>query len=121
MAGDLEISASYIALIERNQRPLTAEILLRLARTYKVDFSEFGENGGPGLVARLEGTFRDPMFADIDILPLEVTDISHSFPGFAEAMLRLHTADKEDQFALADQRQSANGDRIPLSGTQSLQ
>ena len=33
MANDLEISASYVALLERNQRPLTADMLLRLART----------------------------------------------------------------------------------------
>ncbi|MFN3486853.1 MAG: BtpA/SgcQ family protein, partial [Planctomycetota bacterium] len=37
MAADLEVSASYIALLERNHRPLSAEMLLRLAQTYKVD------------------------------------------------------------------------------------
>lgn len=42
-----------------------------------------------------------------------------SFPGFADAMLRLYTAYKEEQFALADQRQvaltkRAMRDRIPL-------
>lgn len=116
MARDLDISPSYIALMERNQRPLTAEILLRLARSYKVDFSEFGEGTGPALVTRLEGIFRDPLFSDIDILPLEVADIAHSFPGFAEAMLRLHTAYKEEQFALADQRQAGPGDAVEMSG-----
>ena len=34
MADDLAISPSYIALLERNQRPLTADLLLRLARAY---------------------------------------------------------------------------------------
>ena len=33
MAADLEVSASYIALLERNHRPLSAEVLLRLAQT----------------------------------------------------------------------------------------
>ena len=33
MAADLEISAPYVALLERNQRPVTADMLLRLART----------------------------------------------------------------------------------------
>ena len=32
-----------------------------------------------------------------------------SFPGFAKAMLRFCTAYKEEQFALADQRQVAIG------------
>ena len=39
MAGDLGISSSYIALIERNQRPITAELLLRLAHTYRLDIA----------------------------------------------------------------------------------
>ena len=30
MAQDLRISPSYIALLERNQRPFTADLLLRL-------------------------------------------------------------------------------------------
>src|SRR6202048_5594908 len=34
MAEGLEISPSYINLIERNQRPVPAQILLRLAETY---------------------------------------------------------------------------------------
>ena len=31
MAADLDISAPYVALLERNQRPVTADMLLRLA------------------------------------------------------------------------------------------
>ena len=40
MAEDLAISPSYIALLERNQRPLTADLLLRLARTYRLDMAD---------------------------------------------------------------------------------
>ena len=46
MAEELGVSASYIALIERNQRPLTAELLLRLAETYRVDLADFAGDGG---------------------------------------------------------------------------
>ena len=35
MAEELGISPSYVALIERNQRPMTADMLLRLAQTYR--------------------------------------------------------------------------------------
>ncbi|MCO6049321.1 short-chain fatty acyl-CoA regulator family protein [Mesorhizobium sp. RP14(2022)] len=105
MAIDLDISPSYIALMERNQRPVTAETLLRLARAYKVDFSDLDDESGPDIIARLKMVMSDPIFSDIDFAPLEVSDMVHSFPGFAEAMLRLHTAYKEEQFALADRRQ----------------
>ncbi len=105
MAADLEISPSYIALMERNQRPVTAEILLKLSRAYKIDFSTFADNSTVDIVARLKAITRDPILADLDIGPLEVEDVAHSFPGIAEAILRLHTAYREGQFVLADQRQ----------------
>ncbi|ENN85522.1 putative transcriptional regulatory protein, XRE family [Rhizobium freirei PRF 81] len=112
MAADLEISPSYIALMERNQRPVTAETLLRLARAYKIDFNEFANDAGPDLASRLQTVVRDPILADIDFGSLEITDVAHSFPGFAEAMLRLHAAYKEEQFAIADYRQGALEDGI---------
>lgn len=111
MAADLEISSSYIALMESNQRPVTAETLLRLAKAYKVDFSEFADDSSRDLVARLQAAIKDPILSDIEFGSLEMADIVHSFPAFAEAMLRLHTAYKEEQFALADKRQHlSNGE-----------
>ncbi|PDT10927.1 XRE family transcriptional regulator [Rhizobium sp. J15] len=110
MAADLEISPSYIALMERNQRPVTAETLLRLAKAYKIDFSDFVNDAGQDLVTRLKSAVKDPILSDIDFGPLEIADVAHSFPAFAEAMLRLHTAYKEEQFALADKRQHLSSD-----------
>ena len=102
MAADLEISPSYIALLERNQRPLTADLLLRLARTYKMDLAELAGDGADEHAARLQTTFKDPMFADLDIPQLEANDVAANFPAFTEAFLRLHTAYREEQLALAD-------------------
>ena len=36
MAGELEISASYLNLIERNQRPITVQLILKLSKTYDI-------------------------------------------------------------------------------------
>ncbi|MBB6305133.1 MULTISPECIES: helix-turn-helix domain-containing protein [Rhizobium] len=107
MASDLDVSPSYVALMEGNQRPVTAEILLRLAKTYRLDMSLFADDGTPEILARLQSTMKDPIFSGIEISPLEVADVLSSFPGFAEAMLRLYTSYKEEQIVLADQRQAA--------------
>ncbi len=40
IAEGLGISPSYINLIERNQRPVTAQILLRLAEAYDLDLRD---------------------------------------------------------------------------------
>jgi predicted transcriptional regulator/transcriptional regulator with XRE-family HTH domain len=102
MAADLDVSASYIALLERNHRPLSAEVLLRLAQTYKLDMAALASSGANDDAARLQAVLRDPMFADIDLPSLESADVTTNFPGITEALLRLYTAYREEQLALAD-------------------
>src|SRR3954464_8007351 len=104
MAADLEISAPYVALLERNQRPMTADMLLRLARTYTIDLADLAGDGGADTTARMQSILKEPMFSDIDIPALEISDLAVSYPGMAEAFLRLYTAYREEQLALADRR-----------------
>lgn len=104
MAADLAVSPSYVALLERNQRPVTAELLLRLARTYRLDVSDLAAEDSQDYARRLAEVLRDPLLADIDVPALEVADLATSFPGVTEAMLRLHAAFAREQQALAEQR-----------------
>src|SRR4051812_47793260 len=90
MAEDLEISPSYVALLERNQRPLTAPLLLRLARTYKLEVADLAAEEGEDYAHRIAEVVRDPIFADIDLPALEIADLATNFPGVSEALLRLH-------------------------------
>ena len=101
MAQDLEVSASYIALLERNHRPLSAEMLVRLAQTYRLDVAALAAESGDDS-ARLQSALRDPMFGGIELKALEVADATANFPGVTEAFLRLYTAYREEQLALAD-------------------
>jgi predicted transcriptional regulator/transcriptional regulator with XRE-family HTH domain len=101
MAQDLEVSASYIALLERNHRPLSAEMLVRLAQTYRLDVAALATESGDDS-ARLQAALRDPMFGGIELKALEVADAAANFPGVTEAFLRLYTAYREEQLALAD-------------------
>jgi len=108
MAADLDISAPYVALLERNQRPVTADMLLRLARTYKIDLAALAGDGGADNTARMQSILKEPMFSDIDIPALEISDLAVSYSGMAEAFLRLYTAYREEQLALADRRAPAS-------------
>ncbi|MBX9663602.1 short-chain fatty acyl-CoA regulator family protein [Novosphingobium sp.] len=110
MADDLAISPSYIALLERNQRPLTADLLLRLAKAYKLDVSELAADERDDYARRLSDVLKDPIFAEIDLPALEVADVATSYPGVTEAMLRLHTAYMREQQALASYRGGAGSD-----------
>jgi predicted transcriptional regulator/transcriptional regulator with XRE-family HTH domain len=116
MADDLAISPSYVALLERNQRPLTADMLLRLARTYGLDVTELASEDGEAYARRIAEMLRDPLFADIDLPPLEVADLATNFPGVSEALLRLHGAFTREQEALARLRarggEDEKGDKV---------
>jgi len=106
MAEDMAVSPSYIALIERNQRPLTADMLLRLARTYRLDMADLAAEDRDDHARRLTEALRDPLFAEIDLPALEVADVATSFPGMTEALLRLHGAYVRANQALAEGRES---------------
>jgi predicted transcriptional regulator/transcriptional regulator with XRE-family HTH domain len=118
MAADLDISAPYVALLERNQRPVTADMLLRLARTYKIDLADLAGDGGADHTARMQSILKEPMFSDIDIPALEISDLAISYPGMTEAFLRLYTAYREEQLALADRRAPALAGVASLSGAE---
>ncbi len=115
MAEDLAISPSYIALLERNQRPLTADLLLRLAKAYKLDVGELAADERDDYARRLSDVLKDPIFAEIDLPALEVADVATSYPGVTEAMLRLHTAYMREQQALAGLRGTGSTQADPLA------
>ena len=110
MAADLEVSPSYIALLERNHRPLSAEMLLRLAQTYTIDLSSLAGDSAAEERARLQAAMKDPIFADIDLPALETADVVTNFPSVVEAFLRLYTTYREEQLALADRGVEGGGE-----------
>ena len=119
MAEDLGISPSYIALIERNQRPLTAKVLLKLAEIYKVDLSRFAGDGGSGLARKLETVLKDPLFDGLDLGPGETTELASGHPALAEAIVRAFRAYREGEMALAD-RAGAEATADPLEETRAF-
>jgi predicted transcriptional regulator/transcriptional regulator with XRE-family HTH domain len=110
MAADLEISASYVALLERNHRPLTADLLVRMANAYNVDMALLAGDGADD-ATRLQAVLKDPIFTGIDLPALETADAATNFPGLTEALLRLYTTYQHEQLALADRGAEARADR----------
>jgi len=109
MAAALEVSASYIALLERNNRPLTAGLLLKLAQTYDIDMAALG-SGAAEDTARLQAVLKDPIFAGLEWAPNDLTDMATNYPGISEALLRLYTTYQEGQLAFADREAGTRGD-----------
>src|SRR5205085_365139 len=92
MAGDLGLSPSYLNHLERNQRPVTAQLLLKLAQTYDLDLRSFTGDPDAGGEADLQEVFADPLFQDLPIPRHEVNDLVENAPSAAEAVVRLYRA-----------------------------
>ncbi len=88
MAGALDVSPSYLNLIERNQRPLTAPIMLRLADRFDFDARTLtGSTPGGGAEA-IRRRLTDPVFADLSIDRTQIEDWIAAAPDAAEAFAR---------------------------------
>ncbi len=92
MADDLGVSVSYLNLIERNQRPLTAAFLLKLATVYDLDLRQLTGDDGAAITAELATLFADPRLAGLDVSRAELAEVAASAPGVAAALLRLGAA-----------------------------
>src|SRR5687768_11339776 len=92
MAGDLGVSPSYLNHIERNQRPVSAQLLLRLADTYDVDLRTLGQSGGPATESELAEAFADPLFQGLAVPRHEIVQLAEDQPAAADALLRLYRA-----------------------------
>ena len=93
MAAEIGVSPSYLNHLERNQRPVTAQVLLRLAEAYDVDLKSFAAEGADGTgPEQLAEIFADPMFADFGIPRYELLEVADNAPSIADAVSRLYAA-----------------------------
>jgi predicted transcriptional regulator/DNA-binding XRE family transcriptional regulator len=95
MASDLGVSPSYLNHLERNQRPVTAQVLLKLAATYDLDLRSFTDESEPSGEADLVEIFADPLFKDLRLPRREISELAASSPVAAEAVTRLYRAYQE--------------------------
>ncbi len=112
MAEDLGISTSYLNLMERNQRALSAKVLLKMAEVYDFDISSFSGAGDAHLIAELFETLKDPVFKGESVSKNEVEDIVNASPSAARAVLKLYT--KHRDLTLRASNFTPDRDRIEL-------
>ncbi|MCX8996154.1 short-chain fatty acyl-CoA regulator family protein [Rhizobiaceae bacterium BDR2-2] len=122
MAEALGISPSYLNLIERNQRPLTVQLLLKLAAVYKVDLDEL-QGEAAGAVAHLREIFADPLLAGEVPGEHELMELADAAPNAANAVVKLYRAYREQTARLSDlaallaqegHETSLSGARLPM-------
>ncbi|WP_315918895.1 XRE family transcriptional regulator [Mesorhizobium sp. SP-1A] len=118
MAEGLGISPSYLNLIERNQRPLTVQLILKLASVYKVEPDEL-QGEARGSIASLKEVFADPLLSGELPGDQELVEMAEGAPNAASAVLKLYRAYREQAERLSDLSEllAREGLGTALSGT----
>ncbi|MDR7033070.1 XRE family transcriptional regulator [Mesorhizobium sp. BE184] len=101
MAEGLGISPSYLNLIERNQRPITVQLILKLASVYKVEPEEL-QGEARGSIAALREVFADPLLAGELPGDQELIEIAEGAPNASAAVIKLFRAYREQAERLSD-------------------
>lgn len=87
LARQLDISASYLALIESDKRPLTARLLIGLARIFDVDLATFDQDDDDRVAADLLEGFSDPLFDEHSLSNADIREAVRASPAVARAMV----------------------------------
>ena len=114
MAGQLDISPSYLNLIERNQRPLTVQVLMKLSSVFNVDVAELQADTDGVAVEALKEAFSDPLLVAELPSQTELLEAADVAPNLARGVARLHSAYREALQRLSDlSHLVAQGDGAP--------
>ncbi len=106
MANEIGVSPSYLNLIERDQRPLTVQVLLKLSAAYSIDVTELSDADSAGTVEALREVFSDPLLLGEVASPSELSDFADAAPNAAHGMMRLFEAYREALERLSELSQS---------------
>jgi len=92
LAERLGVSTSYLNLIEHDRRPISANLLIRLAQFTDLDLKTFAEGEDQKLVTVLMEVFGDSVFEGKVPSEAETREFVGESPEIARAVLHLHHA-----------------------------
>lgn len=91
-ARRLGISASYLNLIEHNQRSLTAPLLLKIVAELEVDLQDFDEGRDDHLVTALAEVYADALLVEHEVTPAALSELIGTSPAIARSIVTLYRA-----------------------------
>src|ERR1700760_3349316 len=92
LATRLGISASYLNLIEHDQRAVTASLLIKLGETLRVDLGALSGAEERQLEVGLREVFADPLIQADEVPEAEIAAVAGGSPNVARAVLALYRA-----------------------------
>jgi predicted transcriptional regulator/DNA-binding XRE family transcriptional regulator len=106
LAAQLGISASYLNLIEHDQRAVTASLLIKVGEALQVDLATLSGRTERQLEVALREVFADPLLSADAVPEVEVAELAAAAPNAARSVLALYRA-------LRVAREDAGGIALP--------
>jgi predicted transcriptional regulator/transcriptional regulator with XRE-family HTH domain len=90
LARKLDVSVSYLNLIENDRRPLPAPLLIRIAQLFNLNLHAFATDEDTLLLQDMLEAMADPVFGDIRLTNHELREFCVQTPNAAQAFLSLY-------------------------------
>ena len=104
-AEALGVSLSYLNQMERNNRPISAAVVLKLVQEFGFDVNTLSVDEAERLSVELAEALADPVFGDGVADPADLRLVSSNAPAVARALLTLYRVHREtsERFAALDE------------------
>ncbi len=109
LAEKLNISPSYLTLIEGGKRKIDADLLLRICQELTIDVSDLASKSDVNLANNISELLDDKLFEDLDILGPEVKDLANTNPKIGKALIRLGDILKKKDHELINKIEKLSG------------
>jgi predicted transcriptional regulator/DNA-binding Xre family transcriptional regulator len=109
LAEKLNISPSYLTLIEGGKRKIDADLLLKICQELKIEVSDLAVKSDLNLANNISELLDDKLFDDLDILGPEVKDLANTNPKIGRALIRLGDILKKKDHELVNKIEKLSG------------
>ena len=109
LAEKLNISPSYLTLIEGGKRKIDADLLLKICEELKIEVSDLAIKSDLNLANNISELLDDKLFDDLDILGPEVKDLANTNPKIGRALIRLGDILKKKDHELVNKIEKLSG------------
>ena len=94
LSKKLEISASYLNLLESGRRTITVPLLIKIGNELGISLKDLTVESNKRLLSDVMEVLSNELFEDLDITNQETTEFISSNPNIAKALLTLNDAHK---------------------------
>ena len=109
LAEELSISPSYLNLIEKGERKIDGDLLLKVCEKLKIELSDLTSKTDLNLENNISELLSDELFEDLDILGPEVQDLVSTNPKIAKALIKLGDNYKKKDHELVNKIEKLSG------------